>query len=284
MSTQNRKKKGFTLIEMLVVIAIIAILVAVIVPVIGKSTSKAAAATNAANLRAVEGQIATMLVDHFEEFQQLIAAGNTVNGLGADILNGLFGANTSAFLNERYATYTADSNGVLTLGNTGLTIEGLPTSKAVSTGGFNITEGMPISVYITKYNIAAYYGKLTVEDFADIADNGQFESGDHVCTDKTSEDGSLRGDGICDICGSRMGTVGVTPGDHAHGDSRYLHSGFDSIAGFVMDIVGTIIFRQDGLCDECGTPVYHAYSEMSVAGYKFCRTCGNEAGHACHKN
>ena len=44
-------KKGFTLIEMLVVIAIIAILVAIIVPTVTSATSKAKAATDAANLR-----------------------------------------------------------------------------------------------------------------------------------------------------------------------------------------------------------------------------------------
>ena len=46
-------KKGFTLIEMLVVIAIIAVLVAIIVPAVGSSTIKAQASTDAANLRSV---------------------------------------------------------------------------------------------------------------------------------------------------------------------------------------------------------------------------------------
>ena len=49
----NRKKKGFTLIEMLAVIAIISILVAIIVPAVGNSTVKAKAATDAANLRSI---------------------------------------------------------------------------------------------------------------------------------------------------------------------------------------------------------------------------------------
>ena len=49
-------KKGFTLIEMLVVIAIIAVLVAIIIPVVVSSTDKANAATDAANLRSVLGQ------------------------------------------------------------------------------------------------------------------------------------------------------------------------------------------------------------------------------------
>ena len=46
-------KKGFTLIEMLVVIAIIAVLVSIVIPVVGNSTDKAGAATNAANLRSI---------------------------------------------------------------------------------------------------------------------------------------------------------------------------------------------------------------------------------------
>lgn len=48
-----RSKKGFTLIEMLAVIAIIAVLVAIIVPAIGNSTLKAKAAADAANLRSI---------------------------------------------------------------------------------------------------------------------------------------------------------------------------------------------------------------------------------------
>lgn len=50
-------KKGFTLIEMLVVIAIIAILVAIIIPTVMSSTGKASAAANAANLRALKAEI-----------------------------------------------------------------------------------------------------------------------------------------------------------------------------------------------------------------------------------
>ena len=55
-------KKGFTLIEMLVVIAIIAILVAIIIPVVSSATDKAAAATNAANLRSIKAEATTELI------------------------------------------------------------------------------------------------------------------------------------------------------------------------------------------------------------------------------
>ena len=58
-----KNKKGFTLIEMLVVIAIIAVLVAIIIPVIGNSTVKASAAANAANLRSYASEIAILYLE-----------------------------------------------------------------------------------------------------------------------------------------------------------------------------------------------------------------------------
>ena len=59
-------KKGFTLIEMLVVIAIIAILVAVIVPAVTTSTTKAKAATDAANLRSIQAEAAIKYLSNTE--------------------------------------------------------------------------------------------------------------------------------------------------------------------------------------------------------------------------
>lgn len=56
-----RNKKGFTLIEMLVVIAIIAVLVSIIIPIVGDSTSKARAAADAANLRSTLGSLNTVI-------------------------------------------------------------------------------------------------------------------------------------------------------------------------------------------------------------------------------
>lgn len=50
-----RNKKGFTLVEMLIVVAIIAILVAVSIPMIGSALEGAREATDAANLRSAQG-------------------------------------------------------------------------------------------------------------------------------------------------------------------------------------------------------------------------------------
>lgn len=55
-------KKGFTLIEMLVVIAVIAVLVSIVIPTVTSSTTKAEAAVDAANLRSVMGQLNGVIV------------------------------------------------------------------------------------------------------------------------------------------------------------------------------------------------------------------------------
>lgn len=52
-----RNKKGFTLIEMLIVVAIIAILVAVSIPLVGSALDKAREATDAANERAFKAEL-----------------------------------------------------------------------------------------------------------------------------------------------------------------------------------------------------------------------------------
>lgn len=63
-------KKGFTLIEMLVVIAIIAILVAIIIPTVTSATTKANAATDAANLRSAKAAITIKVLDgSWDEFE-----------------------------------------------------------------------------------------------------------------------------------------------------------------------------------------------------------------------
>jgi len=60
---KKTNKKGFTLIEMLIAVAIIAVLAAIIIPTVSFSTKKAKAATDAANLRAAKAVISIGLLD-----------------------------------------------------------------------------------------------------------------------------------------------------------------------------------------------------------------------------
>ena len=70
---KTRDQKGFTLLEMLVVIAIIAVLVAIIIPTVMSSTDKAAAAADAANLRSVLGQLNAVLMSGEQEIDEAAA-------------------------------------------------------------------------------------------------------------------------------------------------------------------------------------------------------------------
>lgn len=76
-----RNRKGFTLVEMLIVVAIIAILVAVSMPLVDSALEKARLATDAANERAFKGVLAaSYLLDTagMKEADTLDVEANTV--------------------------------------------------------------------------------------------------------------------------------------------------------------------------------------------------------------
>lgn len=280
----RRSQKGFTLIEMLVVIAIIAILVAIIIPTVSGSTVRAAAATNAANLRSVEAMVKTALIEDTNLYSDLVDAGQTIDRPEDWIIDGLFGSGSTDFLNQQLATVTA-ANGSITFSN-GKTLSGLPTAKQMSCGGYTVAEGTPVSLYFTENNVVAFYGKLSVANFADIAEDGIFDAGAHICTDVTSEDGGIRADGICDICGSVMGSQGSTSSKpHDCKDEKFEQSGYSGLVGGVLNFFMQYGFSKDGICDEagCNTVVPHTYNETTFFGSTFCRICGNNADHQCHK-
>lgn len=98
---KKMNKKGFTLIEMLVVIAIIAILVAIVIPTVSNATTKAKEATDVANIRSyvAEYQVATVSGDSAAK----TAAANKLTNFG------------TAEKKSSDATYTYDAaTGVVT--------------------------------------------------------------------------------------------------------------------------------------------------------------------------
>lgn len=68
---RKAKLKGFTLIELVIVIAIIALLVSIAVPKYGKSNLSAQAATHNANVKAVKNAAALYLAENDESGDNL---------------------------------------------------------------------------------------------------------------------------------------------------------------------------------------------------------------------
>ena len=129
-------KKGFTLIEMLVVIAIIAVLVAIIIPVVSSATDKAAAATNAANLRSIKAEATTDMLNGATETKGYVSF-------------------TPAASADADPTFTANTNA----------------PKAKKCG--NCAKDATLAIFLdASGNVQATYGGFSIDQFAYIAENG----------------------------------------------------------------------------------------------------------------
>ena len=112
---KKMNKKGFTLIEMLAVIAIIAILVAIIVPAVGSSTIKANAATNAANLRSAAASIA---IEYMEGDLEVDESTNVITGYDSAVpemeeVTGITGGDFTVVLDDGEIVCSFGSDGTI---------------------------------------------------------------------------------------------------------------------------------------------------------------------------
>lgn len=244
----KNKKKGFTLIEMMVVIAIIAILVTMIVPAVKGYRTRAAAATNAANLRSVEGQLSTLLVTNPEVLR---------NSLGQDFSEAVTTIYNSISIilgqtpNWRVQIALADAmlhlgdrlaenvfyghDGEMRLNN--MTIAA-PTAKALSVDGITIYNKTEMEVVVGDGYIVATYAGMTADAFAAIAEEG--EEGDYATTAHKYVD--TNGDHVCDIC-----------------KGEYSHTADEMADGIIDGVIsGGHTCRdndKDHVCDDCGNTV-----------------------------
>lgn len=140
----KRNKKGFSLVEMLIVIAVVAILVSIIIPVVGNSKTKAAAATNAANLRQAHGAIQTLRLLEPNQFDWT------------------YPVKTAA--NEKFTFGTANVEA--------------PDAEAISVPGLNLEAGTAMRVTRNGDDIVCTYRGFTVEMFAKIAETGTIDGVD----------------------------------------------------------------------------------------------------------
>jgi len=116
MREKLRNKKGFTLAELLIVVAIIAILVAIMIPVFGTTRAKAILARDAANIRSIYSEL---VVNAMTDGSATYTGGKIDIDLGSALTNsGLkFDAKTSA----KYTLKTTTSQAKITVTYPGIT-------------------------------------------------------------------------------------------------------------------------------------------------------------------
>ena len=111
-------KKGFTLMEMLIVVAIIAVLVAIAIPTMSNQLEKAREATDAANLRAAYAECAAEMISdttNAKGYYKKVNPVQTTEGfahLGEDVtIGGVNLETTVTFIKKGtpiYVNYAAD--------------------------------------------------------------------------------------------------------------------------------------------------------------------------------
>ena len=116
---KKNNKKGFTLAELLIVVAIIAVLVAISIPIFTSQLEKAKEATDAANIRSAYAEVVSAALEDSTKDQSVtVAKQQSVEGWVSDI-DEIAGVSISKIesTKETTITYTASTGVVAIDGN-----------------------------------------------------------------------------------------------------------------------------------------------------------------------
>lgn len=101
-----QNKGGFTLIEMLIVVAIIAILIAISIPLVGSALERAREATDAANERAFKAQLTVSYLNHEAKMEATGVTFSTNTVYKYDAVNGTLKGESDAVSGYGQSTAT----------------------------------------------------------------------------------------------------------------------------------------------------------------------------------
>ena len=111
---KKTNKKGFTLAELLVVVAIIAVLVAIAIPIFTAQLEKAREATDAANLRAAYAELAVDVLNDGKEHSEDVVLTQTVEGWASVDKIAEVSTKTEGFPSTGTVTVKVDKDGKVT--------------------------------------------------------------------------------------------------------------------------------------------------------------------------
>ena len=147
---RKNNKKGFTLAELLIVVAIIAVLVAIAIPIFTSQLEKSREATDASNIRAAYAEVASeaLLSDKTAIYKSVALKQkqngwqNTQNDFPDNLLDGLTG--TAAYV-------PTDSNGFNATSATYAYVYYKPAAAGAAGGTFHITFGTAVDSAASEY-------------------------------------------------------------------------------------------------------------------------------------
>lgn len=277
----KHNKKGFTLIEMLVVIAIIAVLVTIITPAISSYTTKANAATNAANLRSIKASVSTMLLNGEITYDtSLLSFADVIYRAEEKAAEALFSGNwqLAALINVGIArlqeTGSLQAMNTYTASDEKIDIDGrilsAPSAKSIKVGNLTLREGTEMTVTVGEDDIVVTYGGINIDTFALIAQYGDDTEIDMTTVPHNHTDGN--NDGLCDICTKEL-TLGEKGDSSLNDVLNGGHSCKDEDSNCICDDT------------KCGQDVHQVYQHNCSKCDKVMSTCDRNSvdntGHFC---